>query len=370
MPESAPDSSSLAHIRDAMSVRIDGEESGEVPERSRGARRIPRGPRPEAVPALIARACMLVGFLDIAAGVFPRFRHSRMHRMAEVLPGSLGPFAAALSLSAGVLLLLLAHGLRRRKRRAWRAAVMLLPAGAVAEYVYRHSVIGVVISVALLLPLLRHRSEFAALPDPRSRWRALANFVLMGAGSLSLGLIIVSVHPHRLVGDPSVSDRIEHVLYGMVGFEGPVDYTGNTSWTVGFSLGCPRPADRGSRRSIWALRPETFRAGAADRRRRGTAARPTGQARRPRLARPLRAPPRQGRRLLAERQGGGDLPRRVWRDAGQWRPDRRCRGLAGRHRAVHGRGQAHSWTPAVMGCSETGGEVWTRRDRPGRPRTG
>ncbi|MFD6414257.1 hypothetical protein, partial [Nocardia asteroides] len=70
------------------------------------------------MPLLVGRACALVGLLDIAAGVFPRFRHSRMHALAEVLPGSFGPFAAALSLSAGVLLLLLAHGLKRRKRRA------------------------------------------------------------------------------------------------------------------------------------------------------------------------------------------------------------------------------------------------------------
>src|SRR3954471_16682279 len=177
MPQSAPGSRSLAELRDAMSVRIDGEKSGEVPERSRVVRRILRGPRPEAVPALIARACTLVGVLDVAGGVFPRFRHSRMHRMAEVLPGAFGPFAAALSLSAGVLLLLLAHGLRRGKRRAWRAAVVLLPAGAVAQFTYRHSLLGVVISLALLAPLLRHRDQFAALPDPRSRWRALANFV-------------------------------------------------------------------------------------------------------------------------------------------------------------------------------------------------
>ncbi|MFD9203869.1 hypothetical protein ACFWDP_37075, partial [Streptomyces anthocyanicus] len=147
-----------------MSVRIDGEKSGEVPERtarprgalgrpggaSRGARRVLHGPRPEAVPAWVARACTLVGVLDIAAGVFPRFRHSRMHTLAEVLPGALGPFAAALSLSTGVLLLLLAHGLRRRKRRAWRAAVGLLPAGALAQFTYRHSLVGVIISLALL----------------------------------------------------------------------------------------------------------------------------------------------------------------------------------------------------------------------------
>lgn len=101
---------------------------------------------------LVGRACALVGLLDIAAGVFPRFRHSRMHAIAEVLPGSTGPFAAALSLSAGVLLLLLAHGLKRGKRRAWRAAVVLLPAGAVAQFTYRHSVVGVLISLALLAP--------------------------------------------------------------------------------------------------------------------------------------------------------------------------------------------------------------------------
>src|SRR5436189_2012794 len=130
MPDIAPDSSPLAELRDAMSVRIDADMSGEVPDRTRRLRRILRGPRADAVPTLIARACILVGLLDVAAGVFPRFRHSRMHALAEVLPGALGPYAAALALSTGVLLLLLAHGLRRRKRRAWRAAVALLPVGA------------------------------------------------------------------------------------------------------------------------------------------------------------------------------------------------------------------------------------------------
>lgn len=165
-------------------------------------RRILQGPYPEAVPALIARAATVVGILDIAAGVFPRFRHSRIHRLAEVLPGSLGLFAAALSLSAGVLLLLLAHGLRRRKRRAWRAAVALLAVGCVSELVYRHTIIGGLIAVALLVPLWHHRDEFTALPNPRSRWRALANFILMNAGSVALGLVVVSVHTRHRIGDP------------------------------------------------------------------------------------------------------------------------------------------------------------------------
>jgi lysyl-tRNA synthetase class 2 len=116
-----------------------------TPSHSR-LRRVLLGPRPDAVPALIAKACAAIGLLDVLAGVLARFRHSRMHTIAEVLPGALGPFAAALSLSVGLLLLLLAHGLRRRKRRAWRAAVVLLPAGAVAQFTYRHSAFGMLIS--------------------------------------------------------------------------------------------------------------------------------------------------------------------------------------------------------------------------------
>ncbi|MFB6958962.1 phosphatidylglycerol lysyltransferase domain-containing protein [Streptomyces sp. NPDC056309] len=329
-----------------------------VPDRSSRMRRILRGPRPEVVPALVGRACAVVGLLDIAAGVFPRFRHSRMHAMAEVLPGSFGPFAAALSLSVGVLLLLLAHGLKRRKRRAWRAAVVLLPAGAAAEFVYRHSIVGVVISLALLAPLLIHRGEFAALPDPRSRWRALANFVLMSAGSLALGMIIVSVHTHRMVGDPSVADRLTHVVYGLIGFEGPVDYQGNTSWTVAFSLGAlgwltavttaylafrpEHPAARLTEEDETRLRELLARHGGRDslghfalRRDKAVVFSPSGKA-----AVTYRV---VSGVMLASGDPIGDVE--AWPGAIERFMDE---------------AKAHSWTPAVMGCSETGGEVWTR----------
>ncbi|WP_225637949.1 phosphatidylglycerol lysyltransferase domain-containing protein [Streptomyces solaniscabiei] len=322
------------------------------------AGRVLRGPRPESVPVLVGRACTLVGLLNVAAGVFPRFRHSRMHALAEVLPGAFGPFAAALSLSAGVLLLLLAHGLKRRKRRAWRAAVALLPLGAAAQFTYRHSLVGVLVSLVLLAPLLRHRDQFAALPDPRSRWKALANFVLMGAGSLALGLVIVSVHPHRMVGDPSLADRIAHVLYGLFGFEGPVDYRGNTSWTVAFSLGAlglltavttiylafrpEHPAARLTEDDEQRLRALLAKHGSRDslghfalRRDKAVVFSPSGKA-----AVTYRV---VSGVMLASGDPIGDVE--AWPGAIERFMDE---------------ARAHSWTPAVMGCSETGGEVWTR----------
>ncbi|KFG74908.1 phosphatidylglycerol lysyltransferase domain-containing protein [Streptomyces mutabilis] len=332
--------------------------SGGVPAEPTGLRRVLRGPRPENVPLLVGRACALVGLLDIAAGVFPRFRHSRMQALAEVLPGSFGPFAAALSLSAGVLLLLLAHGLERRKRRAWRAAVALLPFGAVAQFTYRHSFLGVLISLALLAPLLRHRDQFAALPDPRSRWRALANFVLMSAGSLVLGLIVVNAHPHHMIGDPSLADRVTHVLYGLFGVEGPVDYRGHTSWTVAFSLGAlglltavttiylalrpEHPAARLTELDETRLRALLARHGGRDslghfalRRDKAVVFSPSGKA-----AVTYRV---VSGVMLASGDPIGDVE--AWPGAIERFMDE---------------ARAHSWTPAVMGCSETGGEVWTR----------
>ncbi|WP_328561878.1 phosphatidylglycerol lysyltransferase domain-containing protein [Streptomyces coelicoflavus] len=332
--------------------------SGAVPARSARVRRIPRGPHPENVPLLVGRACVLVGLLNIAAGSFPRFRHSRMHALAEVLPGAFGPFAAALSLSAGVLLLLLAHGLKRRKRRAWRAAVALLPLGAVAQFAYRHSLLGALISLVLLALLLRHRTEFAALPDPRSRWRALANFVLMSAGSVLLGLLVVNAHPHRMLGDPSLADRLTHVLYGLFGVEGPVGYRGNTSWTVAFSLGAlglltavttiylafrpEHPAARLTEDDETRLRALLARHGGRDslghfalRRDKAVVFSPSGKA-----AVTYRV---VSGVMLASGDPIGDVE--AWPGAIERFMDE---------------ARAHSWTPAVMGCSETGGEVWTR----------
>lgn len=299
-----------------------------------------------------------MGLLDIAAGVFPRVRHTRTHTLAEVLPGALGPFAAALSLSAGVLLLLLAHGLGRGRRRAWRAAVALLPVGAVAQFTYRHSLLGAVISVVLLTALLRHRDRFAALPDPRSRWRALANLVLMGAGSLALGLVVVSAHPGALIGDPSLADRITHVLYGLFGFEGPVDYRGTVSWTVACSLGALGLLTAVTTIHL-ALRPEhpaARRTEEDDARLRALLEQHGGQGSLGHFAL------RRDRAVVFSPSGRAAVTYRVVSgvmladgdpigDVDAWP------GAIERFMDV---ARDHSWTPAVMGCSETGGEVWTR----------
>ncbi|MFG2529116.1 phosphatidylglycerol lysyltransferase domain-containing protein [Streptomyces sp. NPDC048516] len=338
-----------------MSDRLDGEKSEKVAWRPP---RWLRGPRPEAVPGCVGTAGVVVGLLNLAAGTFPRFRHSRVHTLAEVLPGAVSPLAAAASLVVGILLLLLAHGLKRRKRRAWGAAVALLPVGIAAQLVYRHSVFGAVLSLALLAFLLWHRREFAALPDPRSRWKAVANFVVLGGAAFGIGMIIVSSHPNKIIGSPSVWARAQHVLWGLFGFEGPVGYTQRVDYTVGYSLGAlglltvattaylafrpEHPAARLTDEDERQLRELLARHGARDslgyfalRRDKGVVFSPTGKA--AVCYRVISGV------MLASGDPIGDVE--AW---------------PGAIERFMAEAKAHSWTPAVTGCSETGGQVWTR----------
>ncbi|MEU7108636.1 phosphatidylglycerol lysyltransferase domain-containing protein [Streptomyces sp. NPDC046215] len=344
-----------------MSVRVDGKKSDGVPEgtqRLSRLGRIVRGPKPENVPAVVGTVAALIGLADIVAGVVPRYRWSRMHTLSEVLPGTVTQLAAAGSIIVGILLLMLAHGLKRAKQRAWLAAVLVLPVGAAAQLIYQHSRLGTALTLLLFVYLLRHKKSFAALPDPRSRWKALANFILMGAASFGLGWVIVGSHADKMVGNPPVLEQIEHVVWGLFGFEGSIRYTGGVDYTVGYSLGAlglltiattaylafrpEHPAAVLTEEDEDRLRELLAKHGARDslghfalRRDKSVVFSPSGKA-----AVTYRV---VSGVMLASGDPIGDVE--AWPGAIE-----QFMILAKRH----------SWTPAVNGCSETGGEVWTR----------
>lgn len=311
------------------------------------------------VPSAVGYAALAVGLLDIAGAVFPRFRHTRMHELAAILPGGVTTLATAGSLMIGILLVLLAHALRRRKRRAWRAVVVLLPLSAALHLLRWHAAVPAVVSLVLLAVLLAHRREFYAKADPRTRWRALWSLLGLGTTSVLLGLVIVSVHPRSEIGNPGFRERVQEVAYGLVGFDGPIHYTyDRTSDLVGYSLAglglltalttaylALRPSE-----PVAVLSPEDeerlrsllARHGARDslgyfalRRDKSVLFSPSGKA-----AISYRV---VSGVMLASGDPVGDVE--AW---------------PGAIKVFMAEARAHAWVPAVMGCSEVGGEVWTR----------
>ncbi|MFJ8437826.1 phosphatidylglycerol lysyltransferase domain-containing protein [Kitasatospora griseola] len=344
-----------------MSAPVSAETTSDQPRR-RGfqalrsqASAVPR----QWLPGVVGYACLVIGLIDITSAVFPRFRATRMHTWAGQLPGGTTTLAAAGTLMVGMLLVLLAHALRRRKRRAWRAVCVLLPVGAALHMLRWHQFVQAAISLALFAVMLIHQREFYAKADPRTRWRAMLNFVVLAVVSVLIGLAVVSVRWKYEVGDPSLYQRLEHVGYGLFGFEGPIHYTSDRiSDLVGYSLGALGLVTALTTAYL-ALRPEKpepeltpedelkvrellARHGKRDslgyfalRRDKSVLFSPTGKA-----AISYRV---VSGVMLASGDPVGDVE--AW---------------PGAIKVFMTTAREHAWAPAVMGCSEVGGEVWTR----------
>ncbi|MEV7023075.1 phosphatidylglycerol lysyltransferase domain-containing protein [Kitasatospora sp. NPDC093558] len=345
-----------------MSVPVSDEPSPEQPRRRRGlqtlrnqAAAVPRA----WLPGAVGYACLLIGLVDIASAVFPKLRHTKMHTVAGQLPGGTTSLAAVGTLMVGLLLVLLAHALRRRKRRAWRAVCVLLPVGAALHIVRWHQIGPAVVSLVVLAVMLVHRREFYAKADPRTRWRALVNLIAMGVVSGLLGLMIVSVRTRYEVGHPGLYERLQHVAYGLFGFEGPIRYTNErmsdlvayllgglgllTAFTTAYLAlrpGKPKPEltpeDEEKVRGLLDRHGERDSLGYfALRRDKSVLFSPTGKA-----AISYRV---VSGVMLASGDPVGDVE--AW---------------PGAIKVFMAEAREHAWVPAVMGCSEVGGEVWTR----------
>ncbi|AUG79091.1 hypothetical protein CFP65_4341 [Kitasatospora sp. MMS16-BH015] len=311
------------------------------------------------LPGAVGYACLLIGLVNIASAIFPKLRKTKVHTWAGQLPGGTTTLAAAGTLMVGILLVVLAHALRRRKQRAWRAVCVLLPVGAALHILRWHQVGPAVVSLVLLVVMLVHRREFYAKADPRTRWRAAFNLVVMGIVSVLLGLLIVSVHPSSEVGHPSFTDRLQHVVFGLFAFEGPMRFHSDrvadlvyyslaalglvTALTTAYLLLRPeKPEPVLTAEDEVKVRALLERHGVRDslgyfalRRDKSVLFSPTGKA-----AISYRV---ISGVMLASGDPVGDVE--AW---------------PGAIKVFMAEARAHAWVPAVVGCSEVGGEVWTR----------
>ena len=311
--------------------------------------------RRSRAPSVIGALAYLVGFADIATGMRPGWRH-RLQPVTDLLPGAVAAASAATVVS-GIMLLLLAHALRRRKLRAWRAAVALLALG-VALHTVKFQLIPLVLSLAVLIALVVYRTEFRALGDPRTRWRAVRVFFVLAAVSVVVGALMVILLRHDVVGKPpTAANVVWEVLTGLVGLSGPLtfrpDRINDLSDFVLSALGLmtalitiylalrapePRPeltaADEASMRSLLQRSPDSL--GYFNLRRDKSV-----------------VWSESGKAAIAYRVVSG-----VMLASGDPLGDPEA--WPGAITNFLAEAELHAWTPAVIGCSEQAGTVWCR----------
>src|SRR6202035_4199503 len=84
-----------------------------------------RARRRRWVPVTAALLTYLIGLADILNILRPDLV-SRLHRLNAMIPGTLNDVTRSADVLIGLMLLMLAHGLRRRQLRAWQDEAALL----------------------------------------------------------------------------------------------------------------------------------------------------------------------------------------------------------------------------------------------------
>ena len=310
------------------------------------------------VPLWIGRVTFLVGLFDILANVSRKFR-APVQKLDHVIPVFLNGSALATAIFTGLILMILARGLARRKRRAWVLSLIILVVNLATE-LFRsnhHPVQIAVTSISILMLGLFHKS-FYAKSDPSTRLQPLIGFgVALVVFFIASLMLLKFRNQDEIVGTPSINNILLFIVEGFVGVSGPVKFTSERiSDLIAITLGTfgvftlivplwlyirrvkPIPkmtdddisqvrslikhdleqdslgyfATRRDKSVIWAL---NRKAGIAYR--------------------------VQGGVMLASGDPFGEYS--LWPDV-----------IAAFIKIA----AEHAWTPAVMGCSDRGGEVW------------
>ncbi|MCD2188421.1 phosphatidylglycerol lysyltransferase domain-containing protein [Actinomycetospora soli] len=335
-------------------TRVADAEEGAEDEARRERRRRAR------IARVVVWSARIVGLLSIISIFAPAARRRLEPAAWFGLPVEATLVGTVVLATAGVGLMLLATGLRRRKRRAWQLAVLLCLVIIASHALGRHPIPPLVVAVILLVGLLWTRREFDALPDPVGRFVAVRVVLqLLVAGFVIVSAMLLFVRPSFLVGRPSAGDRLLHALLSLIGVEGPVEFRfvwyDDLTSAVGLTFGVGALVLGG----YFLLR----------------SAEPRPQ---------LSAEEQAGIRGLLEKHGKADslgyfALRRdkavVFSETGKAAVAYRVvAGVAlasgdplgdveawpGAIEEFVGVCRRHGWVPAVLGCSETGARVWSR----------
>jgi lysyl-tRNA synthetase class 2 len=329
------------------------------PGKTKGGSADPTPTQRTWLPGVAALVCLLIGLSDILA-IFKPTWHDKIHRINAFVPGTLTNVQVSAYVVIGLLLLLLSHGLRRRKRRAWQAVVALLAFDIVIHFVrppHMAHIYLAVVSIVALGALLYFHDQFYAVGDPRTRWTAVWVFFGLVIADVAIGLGYLSLG--HLAHNYTFEQRVHDVVWNLVGATGPVqwldDNRGDSYTLLTAALGLftlivtaylfLRPAQPRARLSpadVKGIRDLLAKHG--DRDSLGYFALRNDKS-------VIWSP--SGKSCICYRVAAG-----VMLAAGD--PIGDPEAWPGAMAVFLGEAARHAWRPAVMGCSEQGAEVWCR----------
>jgi lysyl-tRNA synthetase class 2 len=312
-------------------------------------------------PVIIGRLAYLFGLLDILANALRPFKASA-ERLKHYAPLFVNSTAFATSIFTGIALIIIARSLIRRKKRARNLAIAILAINFASDLFRYHRHWGqLILSSGLLIALIIWRKEFYAVSDPTTRLAPLVGFLYAIAVAVVTGIFIIYFrHGDQLSTGNSFWDVVLTVIEGMVGVTGPAQFTsdrisdvvGVTLATLGlftlvvplwlfFRRVAPQPKETAEERDLILklIKHDTdqdslgYFATRSDKSVIWTENKKAGIAYRV-----------QNGVMLASGDPFGEYS--LWPDA------------ISKFLEV---AKLHAWTPAVMGASDLGGEVWVEQ---------
>jgi len=146
-----------------------------------------RGRWPSVTPeSLLAIGAASVGLLGVLSSLTPELAN-RSDLVRGVLPPGVPAAARVGALAFGIVLVWLSRSLRRRRRRAWQLAVVLVVASAGAHLAKGLDVEEASVALLLLVALVRYRRRFDVPGDPATT-RPLLGLAAALAAAAATGL--------------------------------------------------------------------------------------------------------------------------------------------------------------------------------------
>ena len=146
-------------------------------------------------PLVLACFVAATGLLGLLDAVLPDQRHALIGALA---PERVHGVSTALVALLGFVLLVVARGLARRKRRAWQVAVALLCSLVFLHLQHRFGY-GAIATSLVAIALLARRSDFDAPGDPESQPRIALRAVLFAGAIVVYGVVAIWVN--RVMAD-------------------------------------------------------------------------------------------------------------------------------------------------------------------------